>query len=300
MNSLQLVSKIKSKADDINQNIRQILDPGLSLTSIEKELLKKQCLDLYELLMKLKSESDELEEKLAAKLPLAEIQKPLEKPLSDLPKNIESIRVENTVITEKPLQVDSFKEVMSWAEHHEETLDSIEQKVELNIEAHIEIENETISDTKIQNTEPSIDINFEKALENKRIQYTVMPDSDNNRNEEAKPAILNAVLIEKEISYNERIAQKIQANPVPLADKTIEAPIDNLKTAINLNKKIAFVNELFKENVVEYAKAIDKMNNAEDRTYALQIFNELKQFYQWQHSNELVQELEKMVKRRYM
>ncbi len=300
MNSLQLVSKIKSKAEDINQNIRQILDPGLSLTSIEKELLKKQCLDLYELLMKLKSESEELEEKMASKIPLAEIQKPLEKPIGELPKTIEPIRVENTVITEKPLQVDSFKEVMSWAEHHEETLDSIEQKVELNIEAHIEIENETISDTKIQNTEPSIDINFEKALENKRIQYTVMPDSDNNRNEESKPSNINAVFIEKEISYNERIAQKIQINPIPLADKTIEAPIDNLKTAINLNKKIAFVNELFKENVVEYAKAIDKMNNAEDSTYALQIFNELKQFYQWQNSNELVQELEKLVKRRYM
>ena len=300
MNSLQLVSKIKSKADDINQNIRQILDPGLSLTSIEKELLKKQCLDLFELLMKLKSESEELEEKMASKLPVAEIVKAPEKPIPLIPKTEEPLRVENPIIHERPIQVDSFKEVMSWAEHHEETLDSIEQKVELIIEESVEFEKEMVSEAKIQNTEQSIDINFEKALENKRIQYTVMPDTEINRNEESKPANLNTVYVEKEISYNERIAQKIQINPIPLADKTIEAPIDNLKTAINLNKKIAFVNELFKENVVEYAKAIDKMNNAEDSMYALQIFNELKQFYQWQNSNELVQELEKMVKRRYM
>ncbi len=296
MNSLQLVSKIKSKAEDISHNIHQILDPGLSLNTIQKELLKKQCLDLYELLMKLKSESEEtesmrIEDKIVSKNFYAEVAKPIEKVPQDAPV-AEVVESEVPPIPEPNIKVDNFKEVLNWADNNKETLDSIEKKAEAS-EEKIEISRVPVVETKSEPVDHPIEVNLEKATENKRIQYTVMPT------EETKPANLNANFVEKEISYNEKIAQKIQPSPIPLADKTIEAPIDNLKTAINLNKKIAFVNELFRENVVEYAKAIDKLNTADDRNDALRIFSELRQNNQWQNTNELVQELEKLVKRRH-
>ena len=53
----------------------------------------------------------------------------------------------------------------------------------------------------------------------------------------------------------------------------------SLKQAINLNKKIAFVNNLFNENTVEYAKAIEKLNASTTVHEALRYFNELKHQY---------------------
>ena len=84
-----------------------------------------------------------------------------------------------------------------------------------------------------------------------------------------------------------------------ISDKPVEPKIDNLKTAISLNKKIAFVNELFKENVVDYAKNIDRINNASDINEAMGYFAELKTQYNWQATNELVVELEKLIQRRF-
>jgi hypothetical protein len=103
----------------------------------------------------------------------------------------------------------------------------------------------------------------------------------------------------KPLSYNEKIAQTNPPVSIPLAEKTIEAPIDNIKSAINLNKKIAFVNELFKENVVEYAKAIERLNQATDRNDAFRIHNELKHLHNWDNNNELVMDLERLIKRRF-
>jgi hypothetical protein len=153
------------------------------------------------------------------------------------------------------------------------------------------------NDQKINETKsplPPIEININKAIENKRIQYTVMPTI-----EEPKPVPLNETFEGKELSYNDKIAQVQQPNIIPLAEKTIEAPIDSIKSAINLNKKIAFVNILFNENVVEYAKAIERLNQAHDRNDAFRIHNELKHQHNWENSNELVQDLERLIKRRF-
>jgi len=114
-----------------------------------------------------------------------------------------------------------------------------------------------------------------------------------------KTVPLNATFKEKELTYNEKIAQVNPPVIIPMAENTIEAPIDSIKSAINLNKKISFVNELFKENVVEYAKAIDRMNNATDKNDAYRIYNELKHHYNWDNNHELVHDLERLIKRRF-
>jgi hypothetical protein len=209
------------------------------------------------------------------------------------------------VIEEEPLvQANNFKEVLTYADQSMESLNDLVSKVELSDEVPEPIEEEKIEiiPEKIEQTfshigheiHPAIDINIGKATENKRIQYTVMPDL-----EEHKPIPLNATFSQKEPSYNDKIAQIHPPVAIPLAEKTIEAPIDSIKSAINLNKKIAFVNELFKENVVEYAKAIDRLNNATDLNDAFRIQNELKHQYQWDNNHELVLDLERLIKRRF-
>ena len=318
MNSLQLVSKIKSKTDDFSKNIHTLISASEGLSSLDKDVLKKQCLDLYELLLKLKSEAELLEEKPISKPisifePISTKQEPPiieSKPIVPEPKETiipEPETLRETPVYEAPIiQAQNFQEVVNFASESEESLDDLLNKVEL-IEQKtttevppIEKSTEVIEPIKTILSEPKIEeetkhINepkFGKATENKRIQYTVMPDI-------SVPKPINSQFTEREPTYNEKLAQLNTNEHIPLANKTLEAPIDSIKSAINLNKKISFVNFLFNENVVEYAKAIERLNNAQDLNDAFRIQNEMKHLYAWDNENELVQDLERLIRRRF-
>jgi hypothetical protein len=73
-----------------------------------------------------------------------------------------------------------------------------------------------------------------------------------------------------------------------------------MKTEIGLNKKIAFVNQLFGENVVEYAKAIDRLNQALNIEEGMKLFHELATQFNWDtETNALVIELKQLLHRRH-
>ena len=108
------------------------------------------------------------------------------------------------------------------------------------------------------------------------------------------------------------VATPIETTERSLLDKlsaTVKAPDvyeriakeqqQSLKQAINLNKKIAFVNNLFNENTVEYAKAIEKLNTSSSLHESLRYFNELKHQYNWNNENALVKDLEQLIEKRF-
>jgi hypothetical protein len=291
MNSLQLINKIKSKSDDLHQNINELLYANQSLNRIQKDLLHKQCLDVYELLMKLKSEEESFEEKFNTPVAKEEVvsnpepKEPTQHILPIFKEEVKALVLPEPETEIQLVQTDNFQEVLNWSDNQDESLDAIAEKVSA-------IEPIQVIEPVEEKSFIVPEVNINKATENKRIQYTVMPEAP-------KPNPLNTNFTEKLPSYNDKMGQTNPPVMVPLADKTIEAPIDNIKGAINLNKKIAFVKMLFNENVVEYAKAIERLNNAADRADALHIHNELKNQHGWDSHHELVHELEQLIKRRF-
>jgi hypothetical protein len=291
MNSLQLINKIKSKSDDLHQNINELLYANQSLNRIQKDLLHKQCLDVYELLMKLKSEEESFEEKFNTPVAKEEVvsnpepKEPTQHILPIFKEEVKALVLPEPETEIQLVQTDNFQEVLNWSDNQDESLDAIAEKVSA-------IEPIQVIEPVEEKSFIVPEVNINKATENKRIQYTVMPEAP-------KPNPLNTNFTEKLPSYNDKMGQTNPPVMVPLADKTIEAPIDNIKGAINLNKKIAFVKMLFNENVVEYAKAIERLNNASDRADALHIHNELKNQHGWDSQHELVHELEQLIKRRF-
>lgn len=307
MNSLQLISKLKTKSEDLRHALQQVLSTGSSFNSIEKELLKKNCVELYELILKLKTDAELTEEKPDTK-PFynnlfAEEKKEI-KPTIGEELKIETPIFENKLIETiehepaKPIvnfvAPNTFNEVIKQVDVEEETLNSLQEKT-----ASMRVDFDDLPEVEFKPTENNhinfapIDLNLERAIENKRIQKTVMPDPETK----PKPS-LNDLVKAKELTYNEKLAQKIEVVS-PFVERTIEQPVDSMKSEINLNKKIAFVNELFSENVVEYAKAIDKLNSANGLNDALRIFSEYKHQFNWQTNHELVVELERIIKRRH-
>jgi hypothetical protein len=100
-----------------------------------------------------------------------------------------------------------------------------------------------------------------------------------------------------ELSLHEKLSTGAESK-IGLADK-LQQKVENLKSAISLNQKIAFVNILFKENTVEYAKAIEKLNNANNVDEAMRYFTELKLHYDWENDNELVKTLQGLIEKRF-
>ncbi|MFA6262336.1 MAG: hypothetical protein WC760_12765 [Bacteroidia bacterium] len=92
---------------------------------------------------------------------------------------------------------------------------------------------------------------------------------------------------------HERISQN---NP---KTEMMQGKVESLKSAISLNKKIAFVNVLFNENTVEYTKAIDRLNSSLNIDEAMRLFTELKHQYSWDSDHDLAKELQSLVEKRF-
>ena len=302
MNSLQLITKIKSRLAEITELTDEILTYNNNLLPIEKEVLKKNCAELYDLLLKLKTNEEQIIENVAPKVETPKAEESIIKssPILELVKELP--KLEEIVIEDLP----SFNTIIETA-GEEHTLNSI---AEIIVEEEVIIDEPEIIPVV---EEPAVVIQT-PIVENKiethkpadwkpelKIGRTVMPEIPKEEPKSEPFLSVEKVVLpnksEDELSFNDRIAKNIERYQI--SDKTIEPKIDNLKTAISLNKKIAFVNELFKENVVDYAKNIDRINNALDINEAMLYFSELKTQYNWQATNELVIELEKLIQRRF-
>jgi hypothetical protein len=89
------------------------------------------------------------------------------------------------------------------------------------------------------------------------------------------------------------------------AEKTVASaatrqPISNIKAAIGINEKFAYLKDLFKNNVNEYNQALDKLNNFDNYTEAEDYFQELKAKYSWDPETKSFQGLADLLSRRYL
>lgn len=370
MNPIQLISKINARIEDLAMLSQEVLKPNSELSNIEKEVLKRTCSDLFELVLKLKTSNDQTEEHLALKEniskeikneeinfkeilvnkvkeeftintlaekelekkefswnppPIISEEKPsLEAPVFKIAENehITKNTIENTnlPITSNETEIHEKETIVQ-----EEIIASLSNMDEPNLVARVLNEEDNLA-----NEEPTTvineQLNEEKIIPDVKTNFAeeILVDTPVTTNEvvtknievptklvfETKPeeveekikpapffSIGKTVLPKNEGSLNEKLAQKIDT--FHFSEKIIEPKIDNLKTAISLNKKIAFVNELFKENVVEYAKSIDKINNANDLNEAMLIWTEMKIVHNWKNDNSLMLDLEKLIQRRF-
>lgn len=270
MNSLQLITKIKSRIDDLNSNYEQIVAEGHIINDIEKEILKKNCIELYELLLKLRTQEEVIAETVLKNKKTPKSEK--EKFEMDVP------------------EAKTFTQTIKQVKEDDITLDELAllvgpEKPVLPEDAKIESEKPEEKNEDFKEEIPSVSLNEEE---------TILEEEDVQDEKEIKIPP-GKIPVEEEESLNTKIAARRDITE----KSSIEPHIDNLKTAISLNKKIAFVNLLFRENVVEYARAIDKINNAVDLNEALRYFTELKYHYAWPEKDQLARELEYMIKKRF-
>ncbi len=328
MNSIQLISKINSRIEDLAMLSHEVLKPNTNLSNIEKEVIKRSCSDLYELILKLSITSDVDEERSILKENIYQELKKEENSFKEILSNKvtdeitinELADISNIEINEKIEILEEENKIFYEAIVDEVEIEDEKQEIEsttTNAINHIfdfEVFSESVIETPLltlesDDTISKIDDTIISSIENLNEQIEKEKKLETNDVEPTnfiiepneKPAsfisIGKTILPQNQPSLNEKIAQKIES--FQFSEKIIEPKIESLKTAISLNKKIAFVNDLFKENVVEYAKSIDKINNAVDLNEAMFIWTELKITHKWDLENSLVKDLEKLIQRRF-
>jgi hypothetical protein len=100
-----------------------------------------------------------------------------------------------------------------------------------------------------------------------------------------------------EESVHRKIASKSSSKTV--ADKLHRNPIKDLKTAIGINEKFLFVNQLFEGNLQNYSAAIEKINTLTDLSTAKQVAADLAGQMNWDDNNEHVKNFMELVERRF-
>ena len=104
-------------------------------------------------------------------------------------------------------------------------------------------------------------------------------------------------LIQPKVSEPDRPAEPEQKKQTTAH---VQKPsVSDLKSAIGINDKFLFANELFKGNMQEYSIAIQQLNTCDTFESAMLYFQSLQQLYNWDPKNESQKRLLELVDRRY-
>ncbi len=96
------------------------------------------------------------------------------------------------------------------------------------------------------------------------------------------------------------IADKLSAQQDPSLGETMQQNhITNIKSAIGINEKFLFINELFGGNLQDYNQSIDQLNLAKNLAEATSIFNLFQEKFNWDDENEAVAKLKLTMSRKY-
>ena len=104
---------------------------------------------------------------------------------------------------------------------------------------------------------------------------------------------------EFELETPETLGYKMQHDDHSLAARYQQNAVPSLKSAIGINDKFLFVNELFGGSMEKYNKSIENLDDLMNYNGAIIYLNELKVELQWNSSNVAFQKLTELINRKF-
>jgi len=152
-------------------------------------------------------------------------------------------------------------------------------------------------------------LNSQKSIENEiakliepvvNIEEKIMLELSKSKEEPKIEKPIELPADSEPIKTETPISQEPTQKERPKATLNIHKPsIADIKSAIGINDRFQFSNELFQGNMQEYEIGIQQLNSSENIDSAMVYFNSLKKLYNWDMENETVIRLLELVERRY-
>ncbi|HAG15058.1 MAG TPA: hypothetical protein DCG69_00835 [Bacteroidales bacterium] len=180
----------------------------------------------------------------------------------------------------------------------EENIDIVDQQLKEDALSYEQITNDFLKEiNSLEETakrEAETEIEFEKPLESKKDR---IENSSPKKTSNQKASLL--FQFEDDIfTVNDSAAQKAEDKSV--VTKLNNTRIENLKSAIGINDKFYFINELFKGNSQAYEDVIYTLNNFKRFEEAMQYVSTLKYRYDWNIEAEAYQKLIHFLERKFV
>lgn len=253
-----------SSADiDLNENIRL----GNSTKTTEPETIEKNIQNIVE-------EKEEVTEEAPKK---EETPPAFSFNLFDAPAEAENIERESFDSAQGPSEQESHKEKI--------VVDTLKPELEIAEQPIVEVQEE--SSEALMKEDDNITLDQLTPAQEPEVKA---PSHDSSLQSAIQERQGNASLND---SY-------FGAQDNSLASKLKNTPIENLKSAIGINVKFTFINELFGGNSDEFnhvVDAIDSMGSADD---ARNLLGELSGKHSWDLESHSVSQFVEMVERRFM
>lgn len=292
-NLSEIIEQLKSNQEAFNSKLAKVEDLG---TNVSKSVLRDLIQDAREIhegtvVLSYVLFNEEAQESEQLEIPLEE---------NPLP-NIEVV----APATEPEIEANS---------EEAELMDALDQAIEFT---HQEI--------KEANVTPEIvsEINEVKAIieeEEEEALFVTMPE--NNVEVEAPEPVVEPVAEQmenvEEISTQDELTASLESDissvismhsntPVAeeveednsLAAKLARKKIENLNSAIGINEKFLFTNELFDGNTEQFLKTIDDLNNCATLSEANDKLSAVAQKRSWELEEEPFQKLQSLLTRKY-
>lgn len=141
--------------------------------------------------------------------------------------------------------------------------------------------------------------NTENSIFEPEVNVEVAEDTTDSVVEPTEEVQNNLEETEETNSDPEILGEKMITEDNSLAAKLQNRPVGDLRSAIGINDKFLFVNELFSGSMEKYNRSIEILNDIQTYNGALIYLNELKVELQWNSNNVAYKKLAELVKLKF-
>lgn len=264
MGKSNLLINISLDIDTFKELIKRFSKDGYVLHELDKDLLLRKTRELYDNIHQLETYvGKEIEQ--VEKFDM-DVEIPIEK--------VVEVEVNEEVVELKPEVIDT--------EDKEQESENIEEESE-------NIEEETLD----------IDENEDVIIENHQTEEVnnVIPEEESESSAEKNDSsTIDLFSVSKE-TISDKFVEKDEKN---LADKLQQIQLSDLRSAIGINEKFLFINELFNGDMGRYNKILDELNSMQSKTGLSTYLMELKIEKQWNEDMEAYIKFKELVDRRFV
>jgi hypothetical protein len=258
----------------------------------------RELYDKYKVLEKLNKQQNQVEPEPVVKT----VAEPLINPVAEIPP-VKEVKKEIIQPVEKPVVTEETNEDLEYKAFEKAMLAESMSKVADFFETPAAEEIEKPKEKPVV-TSPSIFDESGSSVEQKETVEELVQHEKKSKTKKSTADLFSAHLTvadkfkDEKKSLNEKLFGTHTDKSI--AAKLQKHPIKDLKSAIGINEKFKFINELFEGNLQKYNDGITKLNAFSTNDEATKFLSSLKSEYSWNENTEAFQELNDLVQRRYL
>lgn len=295
MDKEKFLLRLSLEIDTLKAHVNRLKPAGYNIHPLDMELLRKKATELYDLMLEyeMKPVQNPVNVDVKPTIPIEKTEIPAPQVVpEEIPTEVKKTGDEqekvSPVVTEKPIADDVF------VQKEEEIIILPEPKVEEPV-VQTPIEKPTIETPVIEKKpEEVIDLDIPEDITEPVITEPQKPIPP-----KAEPVKTTLDLFST-VSDN-RVANKLSESGTDnsLAGRMQKERLQNIRSAIGINEKFLFVNELFKGDLSRYNRVIDELNAMQTKQGADTYLMEIKIEGQFGNDHPAFNKLKEIVERKY-